>query len=56
MRAPSQPETPAEPLLKTETARPVENYQAAEEARLESSQPVRENKAIATAPKDQSQV
>src|SRR5262249_31838200 len=31
-RTPAQPETRAEPLLKTETARPVENYRPAEEA------------------------
>jgi hypothetical protein len=50
-----QPETPAEPLLKTETARPVENYRAAEEAGAEISQRDRENEAVTTAPKDQSQ-
>ena len=54
-RASAQPQPPAEPLLKTETARPVENYQPAEEARREFSQPVRENEAVATVPKDQSQ-
>jgi uncharacterized protein YrrD len=53
-RASAQPEPPAEPLLKTETARPVENYRAAEEARRESSQPDRENEAVATVPKEQS--
>src|SRR5215471_4179606 len=45
-RAPTQPETPAEPLLKTETARPVENYRSAEEATAKSSQPDRENEAV----------
>ncbi len=54
-RAPVQPETPAEPLLKTETARPVENYRAAEEAGAEISQRDRESEAVTTAPKDQSQ-
>ena len=53
--APAQPETPAEPRLKTETARPVENYRPAEEARPETSQPDREDEAVTTAPKDQSQ-
>jgi hypothetical protein len=48
-------ETPAEPGLKTETARPVENYQPAGEARPETSQPDREDEAVITAPKDQSQ-
>ena len=50
------PQTPAEPGLKTETARPVENYQPAEEARPETSQPDREDEAVTTAPKDRSQV
>jgi uncharacterized protein YrrD len=50
-----RPETPAEPSLKTETARPVENFQPAEEARSETSQPDRESEAVTTAPKDQSQ-
>ena len=54
-RAPVQPETPAEPLLKTETARPVENYRAAEEAGAEISQRDRESEAVTTATKDQSQ-
>jgi uncharacterized protein YrrD len=48
-------ETPAEPGPKSETARPVENYQPAEEARAETSQPDREDEAVTTAPKDQSQ-
>jgi uncharacterized protein YrrD len=47
-------ETPSEPGLKTETARPVENYQPAEEARGETSQPGRGNEAITTPPQDQS--
>ena len=46
----------AEPLLKTETARPVENYQPADEPKFETSQPDREDEAVTTAPKDQSQV
>jgi hypothetical protein len=48
-------ETSTEPGLKTETARPVENYQPAEQARPETSQPDREDEAVTTAPKDQSQ-
>jgi hypothetical protein len=48
-------QTPAEPGLKTETARPVENYQPAEEARAETSPPDREDESVTTAPKDQSQ-
>src|SRR4029077_3586764 len=48
-------ETPVEPRLKTETARPIENYQPADEARPETSQPDREDEAVTTAPKDQSQ-
>src|SRR5215472_6878638 len=35
--APARSETPAEARLKTETARPVENYQPAEEAKPETS-------------------
>jgi len=53
--APAQSKTPAEPGLKTETARPVENYQPAEDARPETSQQDREDEAVTTAPKDQSQ-
>jgi uncharacterized protein YrrD len=52
--AQARSETPVEPGLKTETARPVENYQPAEEARLETSQPDREDEAVTTAPKDDS--
>jgi uncharacterized protein YrrD len=48
-------ETPAEPRLKTETARAVENYQTAEEARPETSQPDREGEAVTTPAQDQSQ-
>jgi len=55
MPAQTRSETPAEPRLKTETARPVENYRSAEEARPETSQPDREDEAVTTAPKDQSQ-
>src|SRR5205823_7565654 len=51
----ARPQTPAEPRLKTETARAVENYRSAEEARPETSQPDREDEAVTTAPKDQSQ-
>ena len=55
VRPPAPPESPADPLLKTETARPVENHKPAEEAKAEISQPVRENETVATTPKDQSQ-
>jgi hypothetical protein len=51
----ARPEARAEPPLKTETARPVENFQPPEEARSETSQPDRESEAVTTAPKDQSQ-
>ena len=55
-RAPTQPETRvAEPVLKTETARPVENYRPAEEARAKPSQPDHEKEIVTIAPKDQSQ-
>ena len=53
--AQARSETPVEPGLKTETARPVENYQPAGEARPETSQPDREDEAVTAAPKDQSQ-
>ena len=53
--APPESETPAEPRLKSETARPVENYSPAEEAKGETSQPDRESEAVTTAPKEQSQ-
>jgi uncharacterized protein YrrD len=53
--AQARPETPVEPGLKTETARPVENYQPAGEARPEISQPDHKDEAVTTAPKDQSQ-
>lgn len=49
-------EKAAESRLKTETARPVENYRAAEEAMPETSHPDRENEAVTTASKDQSQL
>ena len=52
---PSQPETPPEPLLKTETARPVENYRPAEGAKPAASDLNHEDEAVTTAPKDQSQ-
>ena len=54
-RAPAQSETPAEPLLKTETARPVENYKPAKEASPEISQPDLESEPLTIASKDQSQ-
>lgn len=38
--------TPAEIRLKSETARPVENYRAGEEARVETSQPDRESESV----------
>ena len=56
IRTPVQTETPAEPLLKTETARPVENYKPTGEARPEISQPDLESEPLTTASKDQSQV
>ena len=52
-QAPS--ETPAEPRLKSETARAAENSRPVEEARAETLQPDREDEAVTTAPKDQSQ-
>ena len=52
--APARSETPVEPRLKTETARPVENYQRAEEAKAETSQPDREEEAVTTVPRDDS--
>ena len=54
-QAPAQPKTATEPFLKTETARPVENYQRAEEPKPEISLPHRDDEAIATPPKEQSQ-
>ena len=56
MPARARSETPAESRLKTETARAVENFQPAEEASPETSQPDREDEAVSTASKDQSQV
>jgi len=53
--AAARSETPAEPRLKSETARAAENYRPAEEAKAETSQPGREDEAVTTAPKDQSQ-
>ena len=50
--AQARSETPVEPSLKTETARPVESYQPAGEVRPETSQPDREDEAVTTAPKD----
>jgi len=54
-RTPAQPETSAEPLLKTETARAVENHRPAQEEIPGTSQPDRESEAVTTAPKDQPQ-
>lgn len=46
--------TPPESLLKTEIARPVENYQRAEEPKPEISQPDHEHEPLTTTPRDQS--
>ena len=53
----ARPQTPAEPRLKTETARAVENtpLPPAEDIARETSPPDREDEAVTTAPKDQSQ-
>ena len=51
----ARPETRAEPHLKTETARAVEDYRPADGAKVETLQPDRENEVVTTAPKDQSQ-
>jgi len=51
--APSQ--TPSEPDLKTETARPVENYRPAGEASLESSGSGSHDEPVAIAPRNESQ-
>src|SRR5215467_7654670 len=48
-------ETPAEPRLKSETARAVENYRPGEETRAETPQLDRESEAVTAAPRDQSQ-
>jgi len=47
-------ETPAEPPLKTETARPLENYRPLDESKVETSKPDREDESLVTAPKDDS--
>ena len=47
-------ETPAEPGLKSETARAVEDYRPAEEAKPETSQPDRESEAVTAPLQDQS--
>jgi uncharacterized protein YrrD len=44
--APAQSETRAEPGLKSETARAVENYRPAEEARPETLQPDRDSESV----------
>ena len=50
MPAAARSESPTEPRLKTETARPVENYQSAEGAKPEISRPAPENEPVTTAP------
>jgi uncharacterized protein YrrD len=47
-------QTPSEPGLKTEIARPVENYQPIEEARTEAPPSNREKEAVTTRQQDQS--
>jgi uncharacterized protein YrrD len=47
-------ETPAEPRLKSETARAVENHSPAGEARAEAATPVATDEAVATVRQDQS--
>jgi uncharacterized protein YrrD len=49
-----RPEIRPEPRLKTETARPVENYRPAGEPKFETSQPDREDEAVTTSPQDRS--
>jgi uncharacterized protein YrrD len=53
-RIPPQPATSVEPLLKTETARPVENYRPTEEPKPEISQPDYQREPLTAVPKDQS--
>jgi len=48
--APAQPQTPSEPGLKTETARPIQNYQPAEKATPETLHVNREDEAVTTPP------
>jgi sporulation protein YlmC with PRC-barrel domain len=50
--AQTRSETLAEPRLKTETARPVESYRPADEAKVETLQPDREDEAVTTVPRD----
>src|SRR5262249_57614182 len=52
--AQAQSETPAEPRLKSETARAVENHPPAEEARAEGATPVATDEAVATVRQEQS--
>ena len=52
--AQTRSETRPEPHLKTETARPVESYRSADEPKFETSQPDREDEAIASRSQDQS--
>jgi uncharacterized protein YrrD len=49
-----RPEIRPEPRLKTETARPVENYRPAGEPKFETSQPDREDETVTTSPQDRS--
>jgi hypothetical protein len=50
----ARPEKGAEPLLKTETARPVEDYRPADEQKFETSQRDREEEGVTTPSQDQS--
>jgi uncharacterized protein YrrD len=52
--ASARSETRAEPRLKTEIARPVENYHSSEEAAPDGSPPVRVGDSVTTVPQDQS--
>ena len=52
--AQTRSETRPEPHLKTETARPVENYRSADEPKFEISQPDREDEAVTIRSQDQS--
>jgi sporulation protein YlmC with PRC-barrel domain len=54
MPAQSRPETPAEPRLKSETARATDNYRFSGEAKPESLEPAREEEGVAIAPKNDS--
>src|SRR5215470_4411543 len=52
---PAQPQTPSETGLKTETARPIQNYQPTEKATPETLHVNREDEAVTALPQDQSQ-